>query len=247
MMNDESTHEFSDGMQQWVCLQCGYNMIGEMPEVCPFCGARHDRFMTWEQAEKAYRVTVTVVSDAVSRLLSVPKLGLEHAAYRIETEAGAVWIDSPSAFNRELAPVETILFTHHHFLGASNQYRRLWHAEVWLHERDAQHRLSALFDIDRRFSDDFGVRGIEAYHVGGHTPGFTFYIHRDVLFICDYVFLTEAGMIFNPYGPAQETRQRAQRIHDIVNSKPLKTVCGYNYVVRFADWLPGFERLLRNG
>jgi len=91
-MNIASTHEFLNGMQQWVCLQCGYNMIGEMPDVCPFCGAKHDRFMTWDEVEKTYQVTAYPVNDTVSQLLSVPKLGLEHAAYRIETEAGAVWM-----------------------------------------------------------------------------------------------------------------------------------------------------------
>jgi hydroxyacylglutathione hydrolase len=235
-----------DNAQQWVCLQCGYNMIGEMPDVCPFCGASHDQFMPWDEAEKTYRVTAHPINEVVSQLLSVPKLGLEHAAYRIETEEGAVWIDSPSAFNRDQAPVKAILFTHHHFLGASNQYRRLWNAEVWLHDRDAQHRLSALFTIDRRYTDDFSAFGLEAYHTGGHTPGFTFYIYRDVLFICDYVFLEGDGMRFNPFGPKQETVKRAQRIHDIVKSKSLTTVCGYNYVAHYADWLTRFERLLHN-
>jgi len=28
--------------------------------------------------------------------------------------------------------------------------------------------------------------------------------------------------------------------------KALKTVCGYNYLANFADWLPGFERLVLN-
>jgi len=232
--------------EQWVCLQCGYNMIGEMPDICPFCGARHDRFMAWDQAEKTYRVTSHAVNNVVSQLLSAPKLGLEHAAYRVETGQGAVWIDSPSAFNRDLAPVDAILFTHHHFMGASNQYRRIWNAEVRLHELDAKHRLSALFDIDRRFSDDFVAYGIEAYHTGGHTPGFTFYIYKDTLFICDYVFLTGADMRFNPYGPEQETIKRAQRIHEVVKARPLKTVCGYNYVADFADWLDGFERLIQH-
>lgn len=232
--------------EQWVCLQCGYNMIGEMPDICPFCGARHDRFMAWNQAEKTYRVTSHAVNDVVSQLLSAPKLGLEHAAYRVETGQGAVWIDSPSAFNRDLAPVDAILFTHHHFMGASNQYRRIWNAEVRLHELDAKHRLSASFDIDRRFLDDFVAYGIEAYHTGGHTPGFTFYIYKDTLFICDYVFLTGADMRFNPYGPEQETIKRAQRIHEVVKARPLKTVCGYNYVADFADWLDGFERLIQN-
>ncbi|MGZ8945566.1 MAG: rubredoxin-like domain-containing protein [Methylococcaceae bacterium] len=245
-MNTSSTDIFPNDAQQWVCLQCGYNMIGGMPDSCPFCGASHDRFMTWDAVEKTYRVTAYAVNDVVSQLLSAPKLGYEHAAYRVETETGAVWIDSPSAFNRELARVNAILFTHHHFMGASNQYRRFWNAEVWLHDLDARHRLSALFDIDWRFTDDFVAYGIEAYHTGGHTPGFTFYIYRDVLFICDYVFLTGAGMRFNPYGPEQETRKRAQRIHEIVKAKSLKTVCGYNYVANFTDWLVQFEHLLQN-
>ena len=174
----------------------------------------------------------------------MPKLGYEHAAYRIVTGEGAVWIDSPSAFNRGLAPVDAILFTHHHFMGASNQYRQIWNAEIWLHDLDARHRLVTLFTIDRRFSDDFSVYGIEAYHTGGHTPGFTFYIYHDVLFICDYVFLTEAGMRFNPFGPEQETIKRAQRIYEVVKGKALKTVCGYNYITDFADWMVGFERLI---
>ncbi|MDD4915187.1 MAG: MBL fold metallo-hydrolase [Methylococcales bacterium] len=239
-----NTPEFPNHMQQWVCLQCGYNMIGEMPDICPFCGARHDRFMAWDEAEKTYQVTSRPVNAAVSQLLSVPRLGLEHAAYRVETESGAVWIDSPSAFNRTLPAVDAILFTHHHFLGASNQYRKLWNAQIWLHEQDAGHRLATAFDIDHRFRDDFSAYGIQAYHVGGHTPGFTFYIYQDVLFICDYVFLTDSGMQFNPYGPGAATLQQAQRIFDIVSDQALKTVCGYNYLADFADWLPGLKALL---
>jgi len=242
--NMSATETFSDPQQQWVCLQCGYNMIGELPDVCPFCGASHDRFMAWDETEKHFRVHSLAVSEGVSQLLSVPKLGYEHAAYRIETEAGAVWIDSPSAFNRDLPPVDAIFFTHHHFMGASNQYRRLWNAQVWLHELDAKHRLAASFDIDKQFADDFVAHGMEAYHVGGHTPGFTFYIHRDVLFICDYVFLAGPSMSFNPYGPAQETVKQARRIHEIVKTRPLTTVCGYNYVAPYADWLSGFEQLI---
>lgn len=245
-MTSSSTYRLPDETPQWVCLQCGYNMIGEMPDICPFCGARHDLFMTWDEVEKTYRVTTHAVNDVVDQLISVPKLGLEHAAYRIETKAGAVWIDSPSAFNRELTPVTAILFTHHHFMGASNQYRHLWNAKVWLHDLDAKHRLAALFDIDLRFADDFVAYGIEAYHIGGHTPGFTLYIYQDVLFICDYVFLTDGGMRFNPYGPEQETLKRARRIYEIVNGKALKTVCGYNYVTTFTDWLAKFESLTLN-
>lgn len=246
MMNIPDKYLIPDDTQQWLCLQCGYNMIGEMPDVCPFCGAHHDRFMAWDEAEKTFRVKTQSVNDLVSQLLSEPKLGLEHAAYRVATAAGAVWIDSPSAFNRDLPPVKAILFTHHHFMGASNLYRRLWNAEVRLHALDAQHPLSKSFDIDHRFNDDFVAYGIEAYHIGGHTPGFTFYIYRDVLFICDYVFMTDDGMSFNPYGPEQETRNQARRIYQIVNTKSLTTVCGYNYIADFADWILDFERLVRS-
>ncbi|ESS66409.1 rubredoxin-type Fe(Cys)4 protein [Methyloglobulus morosus KoM1] len=233
-------------MPQWVCLECGYNMIGEMPDVCPFCGASHDKFMPWDEAEQKYRVTAHDINNDVSQLLSVPKLGLEHAAYRIETDAGNVWIDSPSAFNRDLKPVNAILFTHHHFMGASNQYRRLWGSQVWLHEMDAKHPLVASFDVDKRFNDDFNLYGIDAYHIGGHTPGFTLYIYRDVLFICDYVFLDKSALSFNPYGSQPETLRQVQRIHEIVKSRYLVTVCGYNYVMNFEDWLVALENLIRN-
>lgn len=233
-----------DLMPQWVCLECGYNMIGEMPDICPFCGASHDKYLSWDEAEKNYRVTTHGINNDVSQLLSVPKLGLEHAAYRIETNAGTVWVDSPSAFNRNLEPVDAILFTHHHFMGASNQYRRLWHSKIWLHASDAKHPLAASFDVDNRFSDDFSLYGIDACHIGGHTPGFTVYIYQDVLFICDYVFLNNMALNFNPFGPQPETLRQAQRIHEIVKSRHLATVCGYNYVMSFEDWFVAFEILL---
>ena len=51
-MTMPKTHYILNDTQQWVCLQCGYNMIGTMPEVCPFCGAYHDQFMPWNEAEK---------------------------------------------------------------------------------------------------------------------------------------------------------------------------------------------------
>jgi hydroxyacylglutathione hydrolase len=94
-----------DLMPQWVCCDCGYNMIGKMPDNCPFCRASHDKFMLWDDAEKTYRVITNELNNGVSQLLSVPKIGLEHAAYRIETTAGNVWIDSPTVFNRNLEPV----------------------------------------------------------------------------------------------------------------------------------------------
>src|SRR5512145_1572733 len=28
----------------WVCGACGFTMEGEMPDICPICGVRHERF-----------------------------------------------------------------------------------------------------------------------------------------------------------------------------------------------------------
>lgn len=230
--------------KQWVCKTCGYNMVDEMPDRCPFCGVSHEKFISWEEAEKVYKVTPKKVSDRVTQLISVPRLGYEHAAYRIETDDGAVWIDCPSAYNRDLEPVERIYFTHNHFMGASNQYRQLWDAKVYLHSLEAEHPLVAKFPVDRKFNDSFQEKGIEAIHVGGHTPGFTIYIFEDVLFICDYVFSPEKRIQFNPFGPKQKTHQQALKILEKIERKNLKTVCGFNYVMDFAPWLENFKTLL---
>ena len=233
--------------KQWVCTTCGYNIIGEMPDRCPFCGASHERFVAWDEAEQTYRVTPHRVNDYVVQLLSVPRLGLEHAAYRIETEDGAVWIDCPSAFNRDLEPVEAIYFTHKDFLGASNQYRELWNAKVYLHALDAEIPIAKPFPVDRRFDGDFTEHGIEAFHIGGHSPGFTMYIYGKVLFICDYAFPPGAKMRLNPFGPQQETRDRAAQILEIIGKRSLETVCGYNFIAEFDRWHEDFQHLLDRG
>ncbi|HBL13547.1 MAG TPA: MBL fold metallo-hydrolase [Cyanobacteria bacterium UBA11162] len=230
--------------EQWVCIVCGYNMIGEMPDVCPFCGVSHEQFVSWEEAERTYRVTPHRVNNDVTQLMSVPRLGLEHAAYRIETQDGAFWIDCPSAFNRDLDPVQAIYFTHKDFLGASNQYRELWDAKVYLHALDAEQPLAKPFPVDRRFTDDFVEHGIEAFYIGGHSPGFTIYIYDKVLFICDYAFPPGQNMRFNPFGSQKETRNRASRILDVVSGRSLEIVCGYNFITEFDSWHQDFKRLL---
>ncbi|MDJ0702705.1 MAG: hypothetical protein QNJ46_05440 [Leptolyngbyaceae cyanobacterium MO_188.B28] len=233
---------------QWVCTVCGYNMIGEMPDVCPFCGARHDTFLTWDETEQTYRVTPHRVNDYVTQLISAPHLGFEHAAYRIETDDGAaVWIDCPSAFNRDLPPVEAIYFTHKDFMGASNQYRQLWNATVHLNANDAKHPLVQRFPVDKKTDGDFTDHGIEAFHIGGHTPGFTIYLYKQVLFICDYAFPPGPDMRLNPFGPQKATRQGASRILDIVSERSLETVCGYNFTTDFQSWLENFKRLVEQG
>ena len=234
-------------MDQWVCKVCGYNMIGSRPDVCPFCGARHDRFVTREEGERLYRVTPWPVTGQVTRLTSVPRLGLEHAAYRVETDSGAVWIDSPSAFNRDLPPVDAILFTHRDFMGASNQYRDLWGAEVHLHELDVRHPFAAHHPVDRTFDGDFRRGSLEAFHLGGHTPGYTIYIHADVLFVCDFAFPPGEKMRFNPANNPADMLAGAARLLDVTEGRPLRKACGYNYVADFSDWREDFLRITEAG
>ncbi|MDH3688710.1 MAG: MBL fold metallo-hydrolase [Gammaproteobacteria bacterium] len=231
---------------QWVCKVCGYNMIGEMPEVCPFCGARHDTFIDWEEAERTYRVTPNPVNDYVTQLMSVPRLGYEHAAYRILTDDCALWVDCPSAFNRDLEPVQEIYFTHPDFMGASNLYREQWSTKVHLHALDADGPLVKQFPIDDRFEGDFVAHGVEAYHIGGHTPGFTIYIYNDVLFTCDYAFPPGPNMHLNPYSPMDEIRARASRIIELISGRALTTVCGYNYVADFRQWIGDFRHAVKD-
>lgn len=222
--------------EQYVCLVCGFNMIGFHPDHCPFCGAAKKNFITADKCSARYKVVATPVSEKVTRLNSHPPLGLEHAAYRIETTGGPCWIDCPSSFDASLKRTERILFTHHHFLGASNLYRELFTAEVQIHRDDSVHQICRPFPFDITFEKNFVHQGIEAFHVGGHTPGFTFYIFEDVLLICDYVFLDGDGMKYNPFGPAGQTGEGGRRIHEILEGRKLSTACGYNYVIEYDDW-----------
>jgi hypothetical protein len=226
--------------EQYVCTVCGFNMIGKYPHHCPFCGASRDKFLTSEECSAKHRVQGTAVNAKVTRLNSTPALGIEHAAYRIETGQKMVWIDCPSSFDRSLAPADVLLFTHHHFLGASNQYRELFDAQVRIHRLDSKHGLCRFFMFDVTFEANFCEWGIEAFHIGGHTPGFTLYIFEDVLFICDYLFPKKDGMIFNPYGPADETIAGGEKIRQILLDRELSQVCGWNYVMDYAEWQARF-------
>lgn len=176
--------------EQYVCTVCGYNIVGYYPDFCPFCGASKEKFITDEECSEKYKVVGTSVNRKVIRLNSVPALGLEHAAYHIEKEEKTFWIDCPSCFDKSLKPTDAILFTHHHFLGASNLYRDFFHAQVRIHTLDSTHTICNAFTFDITFNENFIEQGIQAFHIGGHTPGFTCYIFNDTFFICDNVFLT---------------------------------------------------------
>jgi len=221
---------------QYVCLVCGFNMIGFHPERCPFCGAARKHFITSEECSARYQVVETPVDEKVTRLNSTPPLGLEHAAYHIETSGGACWIDCPSSFDSSLKRADKIFFTHHHFLGASNQYRERFTAEIHIHRNDSVHEICRPFTFDITFEGNFRHEGIKAFHIDGHTPGFTFYIFEDLLFICDYVFLQGESMKYNPFGPVGQTVEGGRRIHEILEGRRLSTVCGYNYVCAYDDW-----------
>lgn len=227
--------------EQYVCLACGFNMIGFHPDHCPFCGATKEHFITAEECSARYKVVATLVSKKVTRLNSEPRLGIEHAAYRIETGHGACWIDCPSSFDDSLERAQKIYFTHHHFLGASNLYRELFGADVRIHRDDSVHPICRPFSFDATFKKNFVHHGIEAFHVDGHTPGFTFYIFEDLLFICDYVFLDGDSMKYNPFGPVGQTIEGGHRIHEILEGRKLSTVCGVNYVIGYDEWKRRFS------
>jgi len=227
--------------EQYVCLVCGFNMIGFHPERCPFCGASARHFITAAECSSRFKVVSTPVNGKVTRLNSLPALGIEHAAYRIETGRGACWIDCPSCYDASLEQTDAIFFTHHHFLGASNLYREHFKAQVRIHQRDSVHAICRPFTFDATFEDSFVHQGIEAFPIDGHTPGFTLYIFEDVLLICDYVFLGEGVMKFNPFGPADRTIAGGERIGKILDGRTLSFACGYDYVIDYAEWKDRFD------
>ena len=231
--------------QQHVCLVCGYNMVGYFPDNCPFCGAHSKNFITAQEVSDRFSIVQTPVTDRISRLNSSPPLGLEHAAYRVETGEGTLMIDCPSTFDPTIPPPDHIIFTHHHFLGASNLYRSESGTRVRIHRLDSENKLTRGFLFDDLFDRGFVENGLEAYPIDGHTPGFTFYLFEDVLFICDYIFLKEDRVrMFNRFGPADKTATGGQRLLDLLSGRTISTVCGYNYVTGFSKWIKGVEGLL---
>ncbi|MFW9968979.1 MAG: rubredoxin-like domain-containing protein [Candidatus Odinarchaeota archaeon] len=230
--------------KQYVCLNCGYNMINFYPEVCPFCGAPSENFITAEKAFQNYKILITKVNDKVSRLNSYPSIGLEHSAYCLKTQGKNIWIDCPSIFNKDLEPMDKIIFTHNHFLGASNLYRNYYTAFIWIHKKDSEHPLAIHHPFDKKFEQKFKFMGIEAFHINGHTPGFTFYIFEKTLFICDYVILRDQNFILNPYGPFQQTKKAAQELIILIKNMELDEVCGFNYVMDYQKWKKKFLKLI---
>jgi hydroxyacylglutathione hydrolase len=231
--------------KQYVCLVCGFNMVGDHPDKCPFCNAPKEKFLTSEECSKRFKVESFSVNKNVTRLNSTPTLGLEHSAYRIETDNKTYWIDCPSSFDNRLKPMDIIIFTHHHFLGASNLYREYFSSSVRIHTLDSVHDICQAFTFDETFQEDFIEDGIDAFHIAGHTPGFTFYIFEDILFVCDYVFIKDGKMTYNPYGPKEDTWEGGRKLKNIIEKRniSINIVCGYNYVIDYSDWRGMFDNL----
>jgi len=223
--------------EQYVCKVCGFNIIGYFPERCPFCGTLNVNFITAENCSENYKVLETKITDKVIRLNSTPPLGLEHAAYSIKTENQTIWIDCPSTFDSSLEKMDKIIFTHHHFLGASNLYRSYNTAFVWIHIEDSKHDMSQKHTFDKRFDTDFQLSGIKAFHINGHTAGFTFYTYENIVFVCDYVSLSEGKMKFNPYGPLRKTIEGGKLMKKLLENGNYQKVCGFDYDVAFSEWI----------
>ena len=220
-------------------------MVDHLPDNCPFCGAGSKNFITAEECSRRYKVVGTPVNERVTLLNSSPSFGLEHAAYKVETGEGVLMIDCPSTFDPTIPPLDHIIFTHHHFLGASNLYRSEFGAKVQIHRLDSDNELTRGFIFDDLFERGFMEIGLEAYPIDGHTPGFTFYLFEDVLFICDYIFMKKGRVSkFNRFGPAEKTAAGGQRLLDLLSRRTISTVCGYNYVTDFPEWVNGVEGLL---
>lgn len=233
--------------EQYVCLKCGYNIINFYPEFCPFCGVPKDNFITAEEGSRKYRIVSSKVNDKIIRLISYPSLGLEHSAYCLKVEGKNIWIDCPSIFSKDLEPMDKIIFTHNHFLGASNLYRSYYTAFIWIHKKDSEHPLAIHHPFDKKFEQEFKIMGIEAFHIDGHTPGFTFYIFEKTLFICDYVVITDQKFILNPYGPIKSTMEGAKELNNFIKNKDINEVCGFNYVMDYQKWETRFLKLISYG
>jgi hydroxyacylglutathione hydrolase len=230
--------------QQYVCKKCGFNMVGHHPHKCPFCGAGREHFLTIDEAAAHYRVVARPVTDRVQRLNSDPPIGIEHAAYRVDAGDRQYWIDCPCTFDSSVEAMDVITLTHKDFLGSSNLYREHFDAAVWIHARDAEHPLAAHFSFDRTLDGAAAEGGLEAWHLGGHTPGYMAYLFEDVLIVGDMVFDRRDHLVHNPFGPAGPTVAGAKALQDRLDGRVVATVCGWDYAADYADWKPRFDRLV---
>ena len=219
-----------------VCLACGLNMIAYTPDKCPFCGALPEKFLSAEECSQQYHVKISAITDKVLQMKSIPELGLDHSAYIVKTPMRTYWIDCPASFDRSIPCTDAILFTHHHFFGACQQYRDYYTAQLFANKADTAFITAKNIYFDNAFFRDFSLDGIEAVHIGGHTPGFTMYIFDDIAFPCDYVYEQGGKLKLNPFGPKEETEQGYLRLVEIIKEREISFVCGVDYVMSKEEW-----------
>lgn len=105
--------------------------------------------------------------------------------------------------------------------------------------------LASAFPVDDSFTGDFTFQGIDAFHIGGHTEGFTVYFHNDVLFACDYAFPGNKAMRLNPFTDKAPMVAKGDRLLNLVRERKPRIVTGFNYVVDGADWTGWFETAMK--
>lgn len=228
-------------MNTLICNGCGFNTTKTVAAHCPLCGTPGNRYLTEQQASERHTIKVSEVNHRITRLKAE---GLGTSVYCLTTAAGNVWIDCLPVFNSAIAPAKAILFTHRDFMGATDRYQHAWQAETWLHEDETSHPLAKEHVISHRFDNDFCYGNVEAYVIGGHTSGFTAYIHKDALFLCDLVLGQDDWMRFNATSSPTENLHAARRLNAVLRRRKIRIVCGYNYVADFRTWHATFKKLM---
>ncbi|MCP3964865.1 MAG: MBL fold metallo-hydrolase [Lentisphaerae bacterium] len=220
-------------------------MIGHAPDVCPFCGAGKESFISADQCSEKFKVTEEQVADGVFELCSSPKLGLEHHAYSIESEQGRVCIDCPSCFDHRVEPPDIISFTHHHFLGACNMYSDYFKCSIAVPEADTRNYIAAPFlPWITKIKGDFSFNDVEAMWIDGHTKGFTAYFWHDVGFACDLIIANGDNFMINPYGPKVPTMDACREFEEEGKKRNIQTVCTSHGSMSFDKWSDTFKFLL---
>ncbi len=235
--------------KQYVCMVCGYNMIGDAPHSCPFCGCNSSHFITACECTEKFGIEEIHVTDTVMQLKSTPKLGFEHAAYAIETVKGDIWIDCPSCFERLIETPHAICFTHHHFMGACNLYQESCHCEIYIHENELTFPLAQQyipFITNKITSDFWAYCNIQGVMIAGHTSGYTAFFCDEVCFACDIALLDNNGEdSLNTYSSGyKEVAAAVKQLIAECEHRKIKTVCCYNDVFSYNEWHSRVSKLL---
>jgi hypothetical protein len=112
---------------------------------------------------------------------------------------------------------------------------------VRIHQADSRHEICRRFTFDDLFAQEFTHHGIEAFHIDGHTPGFTIYNLRGDAVHLRLRLPRRRQLEIQPYGPADRTSPEGAASARFSTGRQLAAVCGYNYVIDYADWWRRFE------